>query len=100
MYVPAPRAEGGYVSEPFSSGFQINASSAQAQLTTSIRMSVGTVCAAHALGNTTAGPGVRKLFPLHFFFHFGHRYGLRVLLDIHAVAGSQNGFDNSGQVGG
>eukprot|EP00903_Cladosiphon_okamuranus_P005957 g5882.t2 len=25
------------------------------------------------------------------------RYGLRVLLDIHAVAGSQNGFDNSGQ---
>lgn len=26
------------------------------------------------------------------------RYGLRVLLDIHAVQGSQNGFDNSGQV--
>ncbi|CAN0179548.1 unnamed protein product, partial [Hapterophycus canaliculatus] len=25
------------------------------------------------------------------------RYGLKVLLDIHAIAGSQNGFDNSGQ---
>lgn len=27
------------------------------------------------------------------------RYGIKVLLDIHALAGSQNGFDNSGQVG-
>ncbi|CAN0486048.1 unnamed protein product, partial [Ectocarpus sp. 8 AP-2014] len=25
------------------------------------------------------------------------RYGIRVLLDIHAIANSQNGFDNSGQ---
>ena len=25
---------------------------------------------------------------------------MHVLLDIHALAGSQNGFDNSGQVGG
>lgn len=30
--------------------------------------------------------------------YFVLRYGLRVLLDIHAVQGSQNGFDNSGQV--
>lgn len=28
-----------------------------------------------------------------------HRYSIRVLLDIHAVKGSQNGLDNSGQVG-
>eukprot|EP00752_Nemacystus_decipiens_P018730 g16793.t1 len=30
-------------------------------------------------------------------FTLCRRYGIRVLLDIHAVAGSQNGFDNSGQ---
>jgi aryl-phospho-beta-D-glucosidase BglC (GH1 family) len=26
-----------------------------------------------------------------------HHYGIGVLLDIHAVVGSQNGFDNSGK---
>eukprot|EP00904_Undaria_pinnatifida_P005193 jgi/Undpi1/1803/HiC_scaffold_12.g05190.m1 len=30
-------------------------------------------------------------------FDLCRRYGMRVLLDIHAIVGSQNGFDNSGQ---
>ena len=31
------------------------------------------------------------------FLDFCEKYGLRVLIDIHGVKGSQNGFDNSGQ---
>ncbi|CAN0122225.1 unnamed protein product, partial [Scytosiphon promiscuus] len=30
-------------------------------------------------------------------FYLCRKYGLKVLLDIHAISGSQNGFDNSGQ---
>ena len=34
---------------------------------------------------------------IDWFFDMCHKYGIKVLLDIHAMKGSQNGFDNSGQ---
>ena len=32
-------------------------------------------------------------------FAWANRYGLKILLDLHTVPGSQNGFDNGGQIG-
>jgi len=34
---------------------------------------------------------------IDWFLNTADRYGLKVLLDVHAVKGSQNGFDNSGK---
>ena len=34
---------------------------------------------------------------IDWFMDMAHKYGLKVLMDIHAMKGSQNGFDNSGQ---
>lgn len=64
----------------------------------------GRVCTTSQRENIHGAPHVYEIVPYVcmscFFFCFGRRYDLRVQLDIHAVAGSQNGFDNSGQVGG
>jgi len=35
---------------------------------------------------------------IEWFLDTAHKYGLKVLLDVHALKGSQNGFDNSGQM--
>jgi glucan 1,3-beta-glucosidase len=35
---------------------------------------------------------------VQWFYDTAHKYGIKVLMDLHAIKDSQNGYDNSGQV--
>lgn len=57
-------------------------------------------CAASCLSDLVPDYRLRSspLLGPFFFLWEATRYGVGIMLDIHAIAGSQNGVDNSGQV--